>query len=59
MFLNFQNAKIITLEKGKFIHLLWQVPQVIVITIAEAMVCVTLMEFAYTQVNENNKSNLI
>lgn len=46
----FQNAKLITLENGKYIHILWQVPQTLLITVAEVMIIVTLLEFTFTQV---------
>ncbi|CAI6368750.1 unnamed protein product [Macrosiphum euphorbiae] len=55
---NQTNAKLITLEKGKYIHILWQVPQTILITVAEVMALVTLYEFAFTQAPLSMKSFL-
>ncbi|XP_050054174.1 peptide transporter family 1-like isoform X2 [Aphis gossypii] len=55
---NQTNAKLITLEKGKYIHILWQVPQTILITIAEVMFVVTLLEFSFTQAPLSMKSFL-
>ncbi|XP_022167051.1 peptide transporter family 1-like isoform X2 [Myzus persicae] len=53
---NHTNAKLITLEKGRYIHILWQVPQMIVVTIAEVMFVVTLLEFSFTQAPLSMKS---
>eukprot|EP00102_Acyrthosiphon_pisum_P019427 XP_016656637.1 PREDICTED: solute carrier family 15 member 2 [Acyrthosiphon pisum] len=55
---NHTSAKLITLEKGKYIHILWQVPQTILITVAEVMSLVTLYEFAFTQAPLSMKSFL-
>ncbi|XP_022177651.1 solute carrier family 15 member 1-like [Myzus persicae] len=57
-YVNHTNAKLITLEKGKYIHILWQVPQTILISIAEVMSLITLMEFAFTQAPSSMKSFL-
>ncbi|CAI6368144.1 unnamed protein product [Macrosiphum euphorbiae] len=55
---NHTNAKLITLEKGKYIHILWQVPQLILVTVAEVMFVVTLLEFSFTQAPLSMKSFL-
>ncbi|XP_026809644.1 peptide transporter family 1-like [Rhopalosiphum maidis] len=55
---NQTKAKLITLEKGKYIHILWQAPQIILITIAEVMFVVTLLEFSFTQAPLSMKSFL-
>ncbi|CAI6368925.1 unnamed protein product [Macrosiphum euphorbiae] len=53
---NQTNAKLITLENGKYIHILWQVPQTLLITVAEVMIIVTLLEFTFTQAPLSMKS---
>ncbi|KAL5232676.1 hypothetical protein ACI65C_000086 [Semiaphis heraclei] len=53
---NHTNVKLITLENGKYIHILWQVPQTLLITIAEVMVVVPLLEFTFTQAPLSMKS---
>ncbi|XP_022167052.1 solute carrier family 15 member 1-like [Myzus persicae] len=53
---NHTTAKLITLENGKYIHILWQVPQTLFITIAEVMIVVTLLEFTFTQAPLSMKS---
>lgn len=42
----------ITLKSGKYIHIMWQAPQIILITVAEVMIIITLLEFSFTQVNK-------
>lgn len=37
-------------EKGNYIHILWQLPQITVMTAAEIMFSITALEFAFTQV---------
>ncbi|VVC26462.1 Hypothetical protein CINCED_3A020180 [Cinara cedri] len=50
------NARLITTEKGKYIHILWQVPQTLFISIAEVMFVVTLLNFSFTQAPSSMKS---
>lgn len=40
----------VTEEKGSYIHIAWQLPQIIVMTAAEIMFSITSLEFAFTQV---------
>uniref|UniRef100_A0A2H8U2U1 Peptide transporter family 1 n=1 Tax=Melanaphis sacchari TaxID=742174 RepID=A0A2H8U2U1_9HEMI len=54
--INHTNAKLITLENGKYIHILWQVPQTLLITVGEVMVVITLLEFTFTQAPLSMKS---
>lgn len=39
------------MDKGSYIHLAWQLPQIIVMSAAEIMFSITSLEFAFTQVN--------
>lgn len=52
------SAKVVTITKPNSVHILWQVPQYIVMTMAEVMFSVTGLEFAFTQAPETMKSLL-
>lgn len=39
------------MDKGSYIHIAWQLPQIIVMSAAEIMFSITSLEFAFTQVN--------
>lgn len=41
------------MANGKYIHILWQTPQMLLLTAAEVMFVVPLMEFSYSQVRHN------
>lgn len=38
------------IEKGNYIHIAWQLPQIIIMTAGEIMFSITALEFAFTQV---------
>lgn len=46
-----QSARVLTVISPNAIHLMWLLPQYIVITVAEVMFSVTGLEFAFTQVS--------
>lgn len=50
---NLQTSYLVTIEKGNYIHLAWQFPQIFVMTAAEIMFSITALEFAFTQVKYN------
>ncbi|XP_027843456.2 peptide transporter family 1-like [Aphis gossypii] len=52
------DSNFIVLEKGNFIHIAWQLPQIIVMTAAEIMFSITTLEFAFTQAPTSMKSLL-
>ncbi|XP_060880666.1 peptide transporter family 1-like [Metopolophium dirhodum] len=52
------DSKLVVLEKGNFIHIAWQLPQIIVMTAAEIMFSITSLEFAFTQAPTSMKSLL-
>ncbi|XP_034255978.1 peptide transporter family 1 isoform X2 [Thrips palmi] len=56
--LNNADLKVQTLVKPNVVHLMWLLPQYIVITVAEVMFSVTGLEFAFTQAPVSMKSVL-
>ncbi|XP_060840474.1 peptide transporter family 1-like [Rhopalosiphum padi] len=52
------DSNLIVLENGNFIHIAWQLPQIIVMTAAEIMFSITTLEFAFTQAPTSMKSLL-
>lgn len=51
-------AKVITITPENWVHMLWLLPQYIVITMGEVMFSVTGLEFAFTQAPTSMKSLL-
>lgn len=60
-FVSFIGAGTIQLliDRGESISVLWQIPGYVVITLAEVMVSITGLEFAYTQAPKSMKSTLM
>ncbi|XP_025198526.1 peptide transporter family 1 isoform X2 [Melanaphis sacchari] len=52
------DSNLIVLEKGNFIHIAWQLPQIIAMTAGEIMFSITTLEFAFTQAPASMKSLL-
>lgn len=52
------DSNLVVVEKGNFIHIAWQLPQIIVMTAAEIMFSITTLEFAFTQAPASMKSLL-
>ncbi|KAL4148725.1 hypothetical protein QTP88_002894 [Uroleucon formosanum] len=52
------DSKLVVIENGNFIHIAWQLPQIIVMTAAEIMFSITALEFAFTQAPTSMKSLL-
>lgn len=55
---NERNVNIITVANPNSMHILWLVPQIVIITISEVMFSVTGLEFAFTQAPPTMKSLL-
>ncbi|XP_050436867.1 solute carrier family 15 member 1-like [Adelges cooleyi] len=51
-------ARMKTLERGNYLHILWQFPQIVVLTVAEVMCMTTLLKFTFTQAPLSMKSFL-
>lgn len=51
-------AKIITVTEPNSMHMMWLLPQLIIITMGEVMFSVTGLQFAFTQAPESMKSLL-
>lgn len=60
-FVSFVMAGMIQLaiDRGQSVSVLWQIPGYIIITLAEVMVSITGLEFAYTQAPKSMKSTLM
>ncbi|VVC31971.1 Major facilitator superfamily domain,Proton-dependent oligopeptide transporter family,PTR2 family [Cinara cedri] len=52
------DSNFVVLEKGNFIHMAWQLPQIIVVTVAEILFSITSLEFSFTQAPTSMKSLL-
>jgi len=52
------NGSIVEIVKGNDLHILWQLPQIILISAGEIMFSVTGLEFSFTQAPESMKSVL-
>ncbi|VVC31975.1 Hypothetical protein CINCED_3A008459 [Cinara cedri] len=52
------SSHLAVLEKGNYIHIAWQLPQITVMTVAEIMFSITTLEFAFTQAPSSMKSLL-
>ncbi|XP_054012778.1 peptide transporter family 1 isoform X1 [Hylaeus anthracinus] len=55
---NEKNVNIVTVTEPNSMHILWQIPQYILITFGEVMFSVTGLEFAFTQAPTSMKSLL-
>ncbi|XP_050436863.1 peptide transporter family 1-like isoform X2 [Adelges cooleyi] len=49
---------LVVLEEGNYIHILWQLPQIILMSAAEIMFSITGLEFSFTQAPVSMKSLL-
>lgn len=58
VFENKKNAAVVTVTDPNSIHILWLIPQYIIITMSEVMFSVTGLEFAFTQAPSSMKSLL-
>ncbi|KAL1130535.1 hypothetical protein AAG570_011781, partial [Ranatra chinensis] len=54
--LKVENGKVLELTPANTIHILWQLPQIIIITLAEVMFSITGLQFAFTQAPISMKS---
>ncbi|KAL5232675.1 hypothetical protein ACI65C_000085 [Semiaphis heraclei] len=52
------DSNLVVIEKGNYIHLAWQLPQIIAMTAAEVMFSITTLQFAFTQAPTSMKSLL-
>ncbi|CAL7933595.1 unnamed protein product [Xylocopa violacea] len=53
-----QNASVVTVTEPNSVHILWMIPQYVIITMGEVMFSVTGLEFAFTQAPISMKSLL-
>jgi len=52
------DSNLAVIEEGSYIHIAWQLPQIIIMTAAEIMFSITSLEFAFTQAPTSMKSLL-
>lgn len=55
---NETNAAVVTVTDPNSVHILWLIPQYVIITMSEVMFSVTGLEFAFTQAPSSMKSLL-